>query len=104
MEQLISNGMHECRSACHESVVVRSLVFPPMSVDASVLDADDWAVFHALTRAAAPNAQGGLLSVRLSCRLAQAAPARRALRDKHRRDLVGPAGQDRPGAPFAQAS
>ena len=47
MEQLISHGMHECRSACHELVVVRILVFAPMSVDAYVLDADEWAVFHA---------------------------------------------------------
>ena len=31
MEQLISHGMHECRSACHELVVVRILVFAPMS-------------------------------------------------------------------------
>ena len=72
MEQLISHGMHECRSACHELVVVRILVFAPMSVDAYLLDADDWAIFHASTRAAAANAHGGLLSVRLPCRLAQA--------------------------------
>ena len=49
MEQLISHGMHECRSACHELVVVRILVFAPMSVDADLLDADDWAIFHAST-------------------------------------------------------
>ena len=61
MEQLISHGMHECRSACHELVVVRILVFAPMSVDAYLLDADDWAIFHASTRAAAANAHGGLL-------------------------------------------
>ena len=72
MEQLISHGMHECRSACHELVVVRILVFAPMSVDAYLLDADDWAIFHASTRAAAANAHGGLLSVHLSYRLAQA--------------------------------
>ena len=71
MEQLISHGMHECRSACHELVVVRILVFAPMSVDAYLLDEDDWAIFHASTRAAAANAHGGLISVRLSCRLAQ---------------------------------
>ena len=71
--------MHECRSACHELVVVRILVFAPMSVDACVLDADNWAVFHASTRAAAANAHGGLLSVRLPCRLAKRAPERRAL-------------------------
>ena len=63
--------MHECRSACHELVVVRILVFAPMSVDACVLDADNWAVFHASTRAAAANAHSGLLSVRLLCRVAQ---------------------------------
>ena len=79
MEQLISHGMHECRSACHELVVVRILVFAPMSVDADLLDADDWAIFHASTRAAAANAHGGLLSVRLPCRLAKRAPERRAL-------------------------
>ena len=71
MEQLISHCMHECRSACHELVVVRSLVFAPMSVDAYLLDADDWAIFHASTRAAAANAHSGLLSVRLLCRVAQ---------------------------------
>ena len=70
MEQLISHGMHECRSACHELVVVRSLVFAPMSVDAYLLDADG-AIFHASTRAAAANAHSGLLSVRLLCRVAQ---------------------------------
>ena len=48
------------------------MVFAPMSVDAYLLDADDWAIFHASTRAAAANAHGGLISVRLSCRLAQA--------------------------------
>ena len=59
MEQLISNAMHECRSACHELVVVRILVFAPMSVDAYVLvDADDWAVLRARTRATAVNEHG----------------------------------------------
>ena len=58
MEQLISHAMHESRSAWHELVVVRILVFAPMSVDADLLDADDWAIFHASTRAAAANAHG----------------------------------------------
>ena len=71
MEQLIIHAMHEYRTACHELVVVRSLVFAPMSVDAYLLDADDWAIFHASTRASAANAHSGLLSVRLLCRVAQ---------------------------------
>ena len=37
------------------------MVFAPMSVDADLLDADDWAIFHASTRAAAANVHGGLL-------------------------------------------
>jgi len=46
MGQLMRNFLHECRSACHERVVVRILVFAPMSVGAYM----------------AANAHGGLLS------------------------------------------
>ena len=59
VEQLLRHGLHECWSACHGSVVVRIWIFAPMSVDACVLvDADDWAVLRARTRATAVNEHG----------------------------------------------
>ena len=75
MGQLMRNFLPECRAACHERVVVRILVFAPMSVDAYVLDADDLAVFRAQTSAQTAAEHINLLSVHFLCRPLQARTA-----------------------------
>ena len=57
------HDLHECRSACHERVVIRVRIYVPIAVDAYVLDADDLAVFREQTSTATATEDTSLLSI-----------------------------------------